>query len=66
MDSPKIVCDCVVVIIFMNVLHNRFLVEHGADIAAVNNEGELPLDLAEDDDEEMTEYLQDQLRKASE
>jgi ankyrin repeat protein len=43
---------------------NRFLVEHGADIAAVNNEGELPLDLAEED--EMDEYLQDQLRKASE
>ena len=42
----------------------RFLVEHGADIAAVNNEGELPLDLAEED--EMEEYLQDQLRKASE
>ena len=41
----------------------RFLVEHGADIAAVNNEGELPLDLAEED--EMEEYLQDQLRKAS-
>ena len=38
--------------------------EHGADIAAVNNEGELPLDLAEED--EMEEYLQDQLRKASE
>ena len=35
--------------------------EHGADIAAVNNEGELPLDLAEEDDIE--EYLQDQLRK---
>jgi ankyrin repeat protein len=46
------------------VSSNRFLVEHGADIAAVNNEGELPLDLAEED--EMDEYLQDQLRKASE
>ncbi|CAB3988371.1 phosphatase 1 regulatory subunit 12A-like isoform X3 [Paramuricea clavata] len=41
----------------------EFLVEHGADIAAVNNEGELPLDLAEED--EMDEYLQDQLRKAN-
>lgn len=38
--------------------------DHGADIAAVNNEGELPLDLAEDD--EMEEYLQDQLRKSRE
>ena len=49
---------------FLFVSWNRFLVEHGADIAAVNNEGELPLDLAEED--EMDEYLQDQLRKGSE
>lgn len=45
------------------LLFYRFLIEHGADIAAVNNEGELPLDLSEED--EMEEYLQNQLRKAS-
>ncbi|XP_046845850.1 protein phosphatase 1 regulatory subunit 12B-like isoform X1 [Xenia sp. Carnegie-2017] len=46
-----------------NIQITEFLIEHGADIAAVNNEGELPLDLSEED--EMEEYLQNQLRKAN-
>ena len=38
----------------------RCLLDHGADVAAVNNEGELPLDLAEEDDMEdlLTEEIE--------
>lgn len=34
----------------------RYLIEHGANVAAVNNDGELPLDIAESD--EMEDMLQ--------
>lgn len=37
----------------------RILVEHDANLAAVNNEGEVPLDLADED--EMDEYLSDEI-----
>lgn len=34
----------------------RFLIEHGANVASVNNDGELPVDIAESD--EMEDMLQ--------
>lgn len=37
----------------------RILVENNANLAAVNNEGEVPLDLADED--EMDEYLSDEI-----
>ena len=44
----------------LNVLFKfRILVEHDANLAAVNNEGEVPLDLADED--EMDEYLSDEI-----
>ena len=45
-DSVLLICRC--------------LLDHGADVAAVNNEGELPLDLAEEDDMEdlLTEEIE--------
>lgn len=47
-----------------NYVHNfkqtillcRFLIEHGANVASVNNDGELPVDIAESD--EMEDMLQ--------
>ena len=39
----------------------RCLLDHGADIAAVNNEGELPLDLAEEED--MEDLLTDEIER---
>lgn len=39
----------------------RCLLDHGADVAAVNNEGELPLDLAEE--EEMEDLLTDEIER---
>ena len=35
----------------------RFLVKNGANVAAVNSEGEIPSDLADEDDNQMKEYL---------
>ena len=40
----------------------RYLIDHGADVAAVNNEGELPLDLAEEED--MEDALTEELEKS--
>ena len=37
----------------------RYLIENDADLSAVNNEGEVPLDLAEE--EEMEEFLSDEV-----
>lgn len=37
----------------------RYLIEHAANVAAVNNDGELPLDIAESD--EMEELLQEHI-----
>ena len=42
-------------------LDRRCLIDHGADVAAVNNEGELPLDLAEEDD--MEDLLTDEIER---
>nr|XP_054774727.1 protein phosphatase 1 regulatory subunit 12A-like [Lytechinus pictus] len=39
----------------------RYLIENGADLVACNNEGELPMDLAEEED--MEEFLQDEMDK---
>ena len=39
----------------------RCLIDHGADVAAVNNEGELPLDLAEEED--MEDLLTDEIER---
>ena len=39
----------------------RFLVENGANVVAVNSEGEIAVDLAEEDD--MREYLEEEIRK---
>ena len=39
----------------------RFLVDNGANVVAVNSEGEIAVDLAEEDD--MREYLEDEIRK---
>lgn len=38
------------------ILLCRFLIEHGANVASVNNDGELPVDIAESD--EMEDMLQ--------
>lgn len=35
---------------------NRYLIEHNSDVAAVNNDGELPIDIAET--EAMEELLE--------
>jgi len=43
------------------VLVCRCLIDHGADVAAVNNEGELPLDLAEEED--MEDLLTDEIER---
>ena len=40
---------------------HRCLIDHGADVAAVNNEGELPLDLAEEED--MEDLLTDEIER---
>lgn len=37
----------------------RYLIEHGANVAAVNNDGDLPIDIAESN--EMEDYLSDVL-----
>ena len=42
----------------------RLLIDNGADVASVNNEGELPLDLAED--EEMEDLLTDEIERLGE
>ena len=42
----------------------RYLLDHGADVAAVNNEGELPLDLAEEED--MEDLLTDEIERLGE
>lgn len=39
----------------------RCLIDHGADVSAVNNEGELPLDLAEEED--MEDLLTDEIER---
>ena len=39
----------------------RLLIDNGADILAVNNEGEIPVDLAEE--KEMEEFLEDEMDK---
>ena len=45
----------------MSILFHRYLIDHGADVAAVNNEGELPLDLAEEED--MEDLLTDEIER---
>lgn len=45
---------------FFALVH-RCLIDHGADVAAVNNEGELPLDLAEEED--MEDLLTDEIER---
>lgn len=40
-------------------IHFRYLIENGANVAAVNNDGDLPIDIAEST--EMEEYLSDVL-----
>jgi hypothetical protein len=37
-------------------VNSRYLIEHGGNVAAVNNDAELPLDIAESD--EMEDMLQ--------
>lgn len=39
----------------------RLLIDNGADILAVNNEGEIPVDLAEE--KEMEEFLEEEMEK---
>lgn len=43
------------------ITRRRYLVENGASVVAVNSEGEVPLDIAEED--EMVEYLQQEVDK---
>lgn len=45
----------------MSLLFCRILLEKGADLLAVNNEGEIPADLAEE--EEMDEFLEEEMEK---
>ena len=40
---------------------HRFLIDSGANVSACNNEGELPIDLAEED--EMEELLKKEIDK---
>jgi len=40
-------------------LYFRYLIEHGANVAAVNNDGELPVDIAESD--AMEDLLQEHI-----
>ncbi|KAK6985907.1 protein phosphatase 1 regulatory subunit 12C [Biomphalaria glabrata] len=39
----------------------RYLIKHGANVAAVNNDGDLPSDIAEND--EMEKLLKDEMKK---
>ncbi|PIK56243.1 hypothetical protein BSL78_06826 [Apostichopus japonicus] len=45
-----------------SLISSQLLIESGANVAAVNNEGEIPLDLAEEED--MEEFLEEQIDKA--
>ena len=45
--------------IYMIYFSLRYLIEHGGNVAAVNNDGELPVDIAESD--EMEDMLQQQI-----
>ncbi len=45
----------------INALFFRILLDKGADLLAVNNEGEIPSDLAEE--EEMDEFLEEEMEK---
>ena len=45
----------VFLLLFFLLLSFRILIDEDADLLAVNNEGEVPLDLAEED--EMDEYI---------
>ena len=45
-------------------VHDRLLLEAGADIACVDNEGQLPIDKAEEDD--MRQLLAGWMRKKGE
>ena len=47
--------------IFFCWLNHRFLIERGANVAAVNNDGDLPIDIAESDD--MEHLLQEEIDK---
>lgn len=40
----------------------QYLVEKGANVAAINSDGNLPVDLVEED-EELKSYLQDEMNK---
>lgn len=42
----------------------RFLIDHGANVAAVNNDGELPVDIAESD--EMEDMLHEHINAKGE
>ena len=48
-------CFKFVFLFFFLLLSFRILIDEDADLLAVNNEGEVPLDLAEED--EMDEYI---------
>ena len=51
---------------FVSVIHTywyfRYLIKEGADIAAVNNDGDLPIDICEDE-EKMENLLQEEMDK---
>ena len=49
--------NCIVFCLFVY----RFLIDNRCNVAAVNNEGEIPLDLAEEED--MEEFLQEVIEK---
>ena len=48
---PKLLVFDSIIIYFIIVFY-RYLIEHGANVAAVNNDGELPIDIAEGDEME--------------
>ena len=52
---------CLLLNMLIVVFICRCLLDHGADVAAVNNEGELPLDLAEEED--MEDLLTDEIER---
>ena len=43
----------------ITLFSSRYLLDHGANVSAVNNDGELPIDISESD--EMEELLQKEI-----
>ena len=55
--------DCFIKAFYWLLSFYRYLLKHGANVAAVNNDGDLAIDIAEDEDKEMKHLLQEEMEK---